>query len=103
MHLAYMDTCACTHPEIAQHFVIGERICDSGAYMLEQQEEAVRTINLAAAVRGQKITSSTIVSSPKLRGAVVPQPLYQLRAIDDVGEEQRLRSRRDMRCQADNV
>jgi hypothetical protein len=100
MHVAYMDTCACTHAEIAEHFVIGERIRDSGACVLEQQEEAIRTVNLTAPVRGQKITSSTIVPSPKLRGAVIPQPLYQLRAIDDVGEEQRAGGRRGVRCQA---
>jgi hypothetical protein len=95
-----MNAGARKHPEIAQHLVIGERIRDSGAYMLEQQKEAVRTINFAAVVRDKEITSSTIVSSPDFRGADVPQPLYQLRAVDDVGEEQRARSRRVVRRQA---
>lgn len=54
-------------------------------------------------MRGKKIASSTIVSSPKFRGANVTQALNQLRAIDDVGEEQRAGSRRGMRCQADDV
>ena len=59
--------------------------------VVEQEEEAVAVVDLAAAVAGEKGARAAVVLGEHARCASVAQPLDDGRAVDEVGEEQGVR------------
>ena len=55
---------------------------------VEQQQEAIRLVDLAAAVDREQRSRAPIVFRPQRGHRGVPELLQQLRAVDDVREEQ---------------
>ena len=68
--------------------VIVERITRSVGGGLEQQEQAVGAVDLAAVVLAKQIARPPVVLGPQGSSALVAQPLRGRRAVDDIGEQQ---------------
>jgi len=56
----------------------------------KKQEEAVRAVDLATLVAGDKIAPQAIMARPQLEGCGIANALSQPRAVDDVGKEHRV-------------
>ena len=92
-----MDARARAQPQTAEHLVIGERVRNGGVHPFEEQKESVRAVDFTAAMRGKQITCVTIVLRPEPCCVGIPKPFHQQRAINDVGEEQRVSRHRTLR------
>jgi hypothetical protein len=90
MNRADVDACTRQEAERTQHFMIGKRICDGGARVLEEQKEAVSPVDFPTIVRQKQIACETVMLGPHPCCSAVAEPCDQLGAVDDVGEEQRL-------------
>ena len=71
--------------------MVGERERGRLRGVVEQEEEAVAVVDLAAAVAGEKIARAAVVLGEHARRARVAQPLDDGSAVDEVGEEQGVR------------
>ena len=74
--------------EIGKCVVVGERVAGGVGRVVEQQEEAVGAVDLAAVVACEEIAGPAVVLGPDLRRAGVAEALDQTRAVHDVGEEE---------------
>ena len=69
--------------------VIGERVRNSIGRTIEQHQHAVGLVDLAAPELRQQVARHAVVGRPHLRHRLVADRLGELRAVDDVGQEQR--------------
>jgi len=72
--------------EVRKCVVVGERVAGRVSRIVEQQEEAVGTSNLAAVVASDEVAGTAVVRSPDFRGAGVTKALDQTCAFHYVGE-----------------
>ena len=61
--------------EFGERLVVGERVAGRIGRIVEQQEEAVGTSDLAAVVTREKSARATVVRGPHLRSARVAEAL----------------------------
>ena len=76
-------------PEFPKRLVVGDGVARRLGRIVEQQEEAVRTSDLAAVVTREKSARAIVVRGPQLCGATVAEARAETRAVHHVGEEQR--------------
>ena len=73
--------------EVGKRVVVGERVAGRVSRLVEQQEEAVGTSDLAAVVASDEVARAAVVRGPDFRGAGVAEALDQTCAVHDVGKE----------------
>ena len=82
------------HPELlrerVQRAVVGEGVGHGLARPVEEQQKAVRLVDLASAVSGEQLAGQVIVARPDLARALVSHPLGQARAPHQIRQEQGL-------------
>ncbi|HZJ71944.1 MAG TPA: hypothetical protein VFF36_13515, partial [Planctomycetota bacterium] len=75
-------------PEIGERRVVAERVARGIGRLVEQQEEAVGPVDLAAPMAGEQGAAAAIVSGPDLGGTRVAEALDPTGAVHHVGEEE---------------
>jgi hypothetical protein len=82
-------------PQRVDPVLVGEREADGLDRALEEQQEAVALVDLAAPVRLQQLPGGAVVADEQRGGSLVPDPLHETRARDQIADQQRAdRSRR---------
>ena len=84
--------------EVGQCVVVCQRVASGLNGGLEHHEEAVAAVDLAALMQGQQFARAAIVFGPQRRGPHVAQPLRELRAVNEVGKDQRPFGGSGLRC-----
>ena len=75
-------------PEIGERRVVAERVAGGVCRFVEQQEEAVGPVDLAAPMANEEGAAAAVVRGPDLGGARVAEALDHTSAVHHVGEEE---------------
>ncbi len=75
--------------ELAQPGLIGQRETDGLDGPLEQQQEAVALVDLPAVEGGQEVPRDAVVTRQQIGSGRVADPLDELRAGDEIAQQQR--------------
>ena len=74
--------------ELGERRVVAERVAGGIGGLVEQQEEAVGPVDLAAAMADEERAAAAVVLGPDLGGARVAEALDHTSAVHHVGEEE---------------
>ena len=89
-HRADVQAGARAQAERGERVVVGQCERRRRDGVVEQQEEAVAVVDLAAAVAGEEGARAAVMLGEHARRARVAQALDDGRAVDEVGEEKRV-------------